>query len=37
MIGEGGPLSPEVVSDRIVEFAKAISGEDKEKIDMLRA
>ncbi len=36
MISEGGPLSPEVVSDRIVEFAKAISGGDKEKIDILR-
>jgi len=37
MIGEGGLLSPEVVSDRIVEFSKVISGEDKEKIDMLRS
>lgn len=37
MISEGGPLSPEAVSDRIVEFAKAISRGDKEKIDMLRS
>ncbi|HHW49105.1 MAG TPA: hypothetical protein GXX14_10905 [Clostridiaceae bacterium] len=37
MIDEGGPLSPEKVSDRIVEFAKAISGGDKEKIEMLRS
>lgn len=36
MIAEGGPLSPEAVSDRIVDFAKAISGGDKEKIGMLR-
>lgn len=37
LIGEGGPLSPEKVSDRIVEFAIAISGGDKSKIDMLRS
>ncbi|MEW9124226.1 MAG: hypothetical protein AB2421_16055 [Thermotaleaceae bacterium] len=36
MIGEGGPLSPEVVSDRIVEFAKAISGGDKAKYETLK-
>lgn len=36
LIGEGGELSPEKVSDRIVEFAKAISGGDKEKIELLR-
>lgn len=35
-IGEGGPLSPESVSDRIVAFAKAISGGDKSKLDTLR-
>lgn len=35
MIGEGGPLSPEKVSANIVDFAKAISGGDKEKIDLL--
>lgn len=29
-------MSPEKVSDRIVEFAKAISGGDKSKIDTLR-
>lgn len=36
MIGEGGPLSPEVLSDKIVEFAIAISGGDKEKFDLLK-
>ncbi len=36
LISEGGELSPEKVSDRIVEFAKAISGGDKGKIDTLR-
>ncbi|MDF2547684.1 MAG: hypothetical protein K0R93_2582 [Anaerosolibacter sp.] len=36
MIGEGGPLSPEVVSNRIVEFAKAISGGDKAKYETLK-
>ncbi|HHX60822.1 MAG TPA: hypothetical protein GX707_08925 [Epulopiscium sp.] len=35
-IDEGGPMSPESVSDRIVDFAKAISGGDKTKLDMLR-
>ncbi|AKL93786.1 hypothetical protein CACET_c02700 [Clostridium aceticum] len=35
MIAEGGPLSPEKVSDNIVAFAKAISGGDPDKIDML--
>lgn len=35
-IGEGGPLSPENVSDRIVEFAKAISGGDKSKFELLK-
>ena len=37
MISEGGSLSPEAVSDRIVEFAKAISGGDKEKYETLKA
>jgi hypothetical protein len=36
MIDEGGPLSPEAVSDRIVEFAKSISSGDKEKLELLR-
>lgn len=36
LISEGGELSPEKVSDRIVEFAKAISGGDKSKIDTLK-
>jgi hypothetical protein len=36
-IAEGGPLSAEAVSDRIVEFAKAISGGDKTKLDTLRS
>ena len=36
-IAEGGELSPEKVSDRIVEYAKALSGGDKEKIGLLRS
>ena len=36
MIAEGGEYSAENVSDRIVSFAKAISGGDKSKLDMLR-
>lgn len=36
MIGEGGPLHPDAVSDRIVEFAKSLSGGNKEKIALLR-
>ena len=36
MISDGGPLSPEAVSDRIVEFAKAISGGDKAKFETLK-
>ena len=36
MIGEGGELSPENVSDNIVAFAKALSGEDKSKLSLLR-
>lgn len=35
-IGEGGPYSPENTSDRIVDFAKAISGGDKSKLKLLR-
>jgi len=35
-IDEGGPMSPGSVSDRIVDFAKAISGGDKSKLKMLR-
>ncbi|MBI9013942.1 MAG: hypothetical protein JEZ08_17030 [Clostridiales bacterium] len=36
MIEEGGPLSPEAVSDRIVDFAKSISNGDKGKLSLLR-
>lgn len=36
MIDEGGALSIESVSDRLVDFAKAISGGDKSKIGLLR-
>lgn len=35
-IDEGGPSSPENVSDRIVDFAKAISGGDKSKFNLLK-
>jgi len=35
-IADGGPLSPQNVSDNIVNFAKAISGEDKSKLALLR-
>jgi hypothetical protein len=35
-IAEGGDLSPEAVSDRIVDYAKALSGEDKSKLNLLR-
>ena len=35
-IDEGGELSIENVSDRMVNFAKAISGGDKSKISILR-
>lgn len=35
-IGEGGEYSPEKVSDRIVEFAHAISGGDKSKFELLK-
>jgi len=37
LIGEGGDLSPEKVSERIVEFAKAISGGDKWKFEILKS
>jgi len=36
LIDEGGELSAEAVSDRIVDFAKAISGGDKSKLAILR-
>ncbi|SDL65956.1 hypothetical protein [Halarsenatibacter silvermanii] len=36
MISEGGIYSSEAVSDRIVNFARAISGDDTEKYDLLR-
>lgn len=35
-IDEGGPSSPEAVSDRIVDFAKAISGGDQSKFELLK-
>ena len=35
LIAEGGELSAEKVSDRIVEFAKSVSGRDKSKIGLL--
>lgn len=35
-IGEGGEQSPEKVSDRIVEFANAVSGGDKSKFELLK-
>lgn len=34
-ISEGGELSAEAVSDNIVNFAKALSGQDKSKLDIL--
>lgn len=37
MLEEGGELSAAKVSDRIVEFAKAISGGDRSKLDQLKA
>ncbi len=37
MIAEGGEYSAEKVSDRIVDFAKAISGGDKSKLDLLKS
>lgn len=36
LIGEDGPLGVEAVSDRLVNFAKAISGGDKSKLASLR-
>ena len=36
MMEDGGAFSVETVSDKIVDFAKAISGGDKSKIDTLR-
>ncbi len=36
LIGEGGDQSPEKVSDRILEFANAISGGDKSKFELLK-
>ncbi len=36
MIDPGGPYSPEAVSDRLVDFAMAISGGDIEKLDKLK-
>jgi len=36
MIEDGGPLSPEAVSNRIVDFAKSISGGDKSKLALIR-
>lgn len=36
LIDEGGPFSPEAVSDRIVQAAKAFSGGDKSKLEILR-
>lgn len=37
LIGPDGPLGVEAVSDRIVDFAIAISGGDKSKLESLRA
>jgi len=36
LISEGGKFSPEAVSDRIVNFAKSISGGDTEKYGLLK-
>lgn len=36
LIGENGPLGVEAVSDRLVNFAKALSGGDKSKLTTLR-
>lgn len=35
MISEGGEFSAEAVSDRLVDFAKAVSGGDKSKLNVL--
>ena len=37
LIGEGGALSPEVVSDRIVKMAMAFAGDDQEKMALMRS
>jgi len=37
LVGDGGEFSVENTSDRIVDFAKAISGGDKSKLEALRA
>lgn len=37
LLSDGGDLSPEKVSDRIVEFAKALSGGDKTKFETLKS
>ncbi|RKD33488.1 DUF5610 domain-containing protein [Thermohalobacter berrensis] len=37
LISKDGPLSPEAVSDRIVDFAMALSGGNKDKIPELKA
>lgn len=37
MIADGGELSAENVSNRIVDFAKAISGGDRSKLDLLKS
>lgn len=37
LIGPGGMLSPENVSDRIVDFAIGVFGGDKSKIDIIRS
>ena len=36
LIGEDGPLGVEAVSDRLVNFAKAVSNGDKSKLDSLK-
>lgn len=36
LISDGGEFSPETVSDRIVNFAKTISGGDTEKYGLLK-
>ena len=37
LIAEGGPFSPEAVSDRIVEMAMAFAGDDPEKMGLMRS
>ncbi len=36
LIGEGGALSPEKLSDTLLQYAKALSGDDKSKVGLLR-